>query len=313
MTATVLHLTLPPDLALRDRHRRTGLRLARIEHPALARILDITIVPEGLALTMDLPDDAEPLPADLSAPEVLAVLAPIATGLAHLHDAGYALGALTRRSLHRRSDGTGLIVGWVPGADPADDVAGLADLLAELLPEGSVGSDIVSIMVSGSDPEPTARPTMARMAAVLDLARRSESVARPAPERVMPLAPESPPAVRRPRSEGEALTWRGDPETPAQSSVGSAVSRSPRSHGRHAARSGRRLPLRWLAAAAGVVAVAIVGVGAVGADEAPVDTCQVGSASTAETVESDGVKQTNDANSPRPPAQSQKKSSGRSR
>ena len=173
MTTTVVHVHLPPDLALRDRHRRTCQRMARILHPALAPLREVTIVSAGLALEIDVPEGATLLPSSMSGPEVLAMLAPVAAGLAHLHDAGFASGAVARDCLRRRPDGSGVLIGWQPDAQAHDDVADLADLLAQLLPEGSVGADVVSVMVCGADPDPGARPSMARMAAALDLAARS--------------------------------------------------------------------------------------------------------------------------------------------
>jgi len=316
MTTTILTTTLPPDLALRDQYRRAGQRLARHPHPGIARIVDVVIVPEGLATTVDVPEDATPLPGSLNAAEALALLSSVATALAHLHDAGFALGVLSRDSLRQRPNYSAVIVGWRPGADTASDVEDLAELMAELLPEGSVGSDVVSIMVSGADPDPAARPNMARMAAVLDLASRSLPVDRPA------VAPgQSPLAVRRtpPMAEQEDMVWSSRRVGPTGAACPTRRSSPPGrqratitvapepGRGRHAAdgrRGGSRrlagIRPRWLIAAACAGVVGFLGIGAVGADDATTGTC---------VVESTGA----DATVPPPPAESPKRSSNRSR
>lgn len=199
MTALTITVPLPADLAARDRHRRVLLRRGQLDHPALAGITAVAIVPAGLAIEYDVPADAAALalapdPGGAAVPtrsvrpimdaaQVLALMAPVAAGLAVLHDAGFASGGIAASTVLVRSDGSGVFVGWAPDATCEQDVADVCDLLAELLPEGSVGADVVGVLVAGGDPDPQARPTMARLAAVLDLARRS-----------MPM---SPPAIRR--------------------------------------------------------------------------------------------------------------------
>ncbi len=315
MTTTLLTVTLPPDLALRDRHRRTCQRMSRVEHPALAPVRDVTIVPEGLAVAFDVPDDATALPAAMTGPESLALLAPVAAGLALLHDAGHASGVVARSSLRRRSDGSGVIVGWRPGAEPHDDVADLADLLAELLPEGSVGADVVSVLVSGADPDPAARPSMARMAAALDLAARSHPISAPV---VPSAAPASPLAVRRSAVPIAAAT-SAEPPAVARVAMDEADHRGRRRREsargpRHAASGGGRSSrLRWFAVAAGVAAIAFVGIGAVGADEPATGTCLVESAPAVATSEADASSDAGEASSPPPPARSPKRSKDRSR
>lgn len=302
MTTTVTTVPLPPDLALRDRYRREGQRMARVSHPALAPVVSIAIVSEGLAVTTQIPADATPLPAQVSAPEALAALSSVAAGVAHLHDAGYSIGSLRRDALWRRPDGSGLLAGWHPGADPTSDVADLAELLAELLPAGSVGSDVVSIMVSGADPHADARPSMARMAAVLDLAARSNPVGAVG-------APPSPPAIRRAAipsgiadSHVEVNRPGSDPAEGAPSPR--RQSRSDPGRGRHAAPGSRRVPLRLIVAASGTAGIAFLGMGAVGGSQEPtVSTCVVDSTSTDVGAPS----------SPPPPVRSQKQSSGRSK
>ncbi|MEK9664451.1 MAG: hypothetical protein VW082_07500 [Candidatus Nanopelagicales bacterium] len=302
MTNTVLHVNLPPDLALRDRHRRTCQRMARILHPALAPVREVTIVSAGLALEIDLPEGATALPSSMSGPEVLAMLAPVAAGLAHLHDAGFASGAVARDSLRRRPDGSGVLVGWQPGGEAHDDVADLADLLAQLLPEGSVGADVVSVLVCGADPDPGARPTMARMAAALDLAARSHPVVDGAPSL---RTPTSPLAVRR---SAVPVVESSDTATVEVDEVGRrGRGRRESARGpRHAASSGGRSSRwRWFAVAAGIAAIAFIGVGAVGADEPAIGTCRV------ETAAAEAGA--NAASSPPPPARSQTRSRDRSR
>ncbi len=302
MTTTVLHVNLPPDLALRDRHRRTCQRMARIVHPALAPVREVTIVSAGLALEIDVPEGATLLPSSMSGPEVLAVLAPVAAGLAHLHDAGFASGAVARDSLRRRPDGSGVLVGWQPGGEAHDDVADLADLLAQLLPEGSVGADVVSVLVCGADPDPGARPTMARMAAALDLAARSHPVVDGAPSLSTPT---SPLAVRRsavPVVQASVAATVHVDEAGLRGRGRRESTRGPRHAASSSARSSRS---RWFAVAAGIAAIAVIGVGAVGADESAIGTCRV---ETAPTDAGAGA-----ASFPPPPARSQTRSRDLSR
>ena len=302
MTTTVLHVNLPPDLALRDRHRRTCQRMARIVHPALAPVREVTIVSAGLALEIDVPEGATLLPSSMSGPEVLAVLAPVAAGLAHLHDAGFASGAVARDSLRRRPDGSGVLIGWQPDAQAHDDVADLADLLAQLLPEGSVGADVVSVLVCGADPDPGARPTMARMAAALDLAARSHPVVDGAPSLSTPT---SPLAVRRsavPVVQASVAATVHVDEAGLRGRGRRESTRGPRHAASSSARSSRS---RWFAVAAGIAAIAVIGVGAVGADESAIGTCRV---ETAPTDAGAGA-----ASFPPPPARSQTRSRDLSR
>ena len=302
MTTTVLHVNLPPDLALRDRHRRTCQRMARILHPALAPLREVTIVSAGLALEIDVPEGATLLPSSMSGPEVLAMLAPVAAGLAHLHDAGFASGAVARDCLRRRPDGSGVLIGWQPDAQATDDVADLADLLAQLLPEGSVGADVVSVMVCGADPDPGARPSMARMAAALDLAARSHPVVDGVPSMRTPASPlairrSAVPTISAPPVESSAATPVGVGEAGRRGRDRRESPRGPR----HAASTSRRSSRwRWFAVAAGIAAIAFIGVGAVGADEPAIGTCRV---ETADADDGLGA-----ASSPPPPARSQTRS-----
>lgn len=291
MTQTVLHIPLAPDLALRDRYRRAAQRFARIGHPALAPLHDVVIVPEGLALTFEIPAGATAVADDLTGPEALALLAPVAAALAQAHDAGQSHGCVSRAHLRRLSDGSGLLVSWTPDGRPEDDVADFAELLADVLPEGSMGSDVVAVMISAADPDPAARPSMARIAAVLDLAARSH-----------PPAMVSPPAVRRRQPVEEAMVVE---DRPARRSMRQDRSSRPAGPGRHAARTHRRPPLRWLLASAGIAAIGVLGINAVSADDQTVGTCVVERASA--DADAGAV------NSPPPPAKSPKRSSDRSR
>ena len=183
MTSITTLLSLPPDLVERDRVRRQALRVGAIEHPGLAPLRSADFAGAGLALTWAVPADSHAMD---SGDDAIAVLAPIAAGLALLHDAGVAHGGVTADAVHV-SGGRGLLTGWRPGGSPADDVADLIGLLEAALPSGSVGADVVQLLVAGVDPDPQVRPSMARVASVLDSTSRCAS------------PPISPPAQRRAR------------------------------------------------------------------------------------------------------------------
>lgn len=189
-------IPFPPDIAERDRARRVALRAARVEHPGLAS-LDARIVPGGVSFEYGVPDGTGPLPALPTAEEALAILAPVAAGLALLHDAGLAHGDVRLESLRRTAAGAGVLVGWRPDGEVAGDLEGLVAAAHALLPSGSVGSEVAQALVWAGDPDPSGVPeerrTMARLASVLESARR-RLTARPAGD---PAVPPSPPALRR--------------------------------------------------------------------------------------------------------------------
>lgn len=247
----------PPDIALRDQARRAALRAARVEHPGLAA-LSAHIVPGGVSMEYDVPEGTTALPDALTAAQALDVLAPIAGGLALLHDAGVAHGGVRLDSVRLTPEGAGVLVGWRPDGDVAADLAGLVSICHELLPSGSVGADVAQALVWAADPEPSGVPeerrTMARLAAVLDSARRRQ-------DRGLEVTP-SPPAVRTTRLASVAEPH--DPVPGGASSVRVALAEVPSSpRARHAARSGSATPRwRWVVAAAGTVVVAITAFGA---------------------------------------------------
>jgi hypothetical protein len=285
-TSITTLLTLPPDLVERDRVRRQALRAGAIEHPGLAPLRSADFAGDGLALTWAVPVDSHPMGSN---DDAIAVLAPIAAGLAVLHDAGVAHGGVTADAVHV-SGGRGLITGWRPGGSPADDVAALIGLLDAALPSGSVGADVVHLLVAGVDPDPDVRPSMARVASVLDSASRCAS------------PPVSPPAQRRARFD-DALPPRTAPPVaatvPPSRSVGAPrhdrLTR-PSGSGRHAAprapagwpgRSAKpplsgsfasfvalpRIPWRWGVALGGAAAVALLGMSALGSSGSAQEIC----------------------------------------
>ena len=197
-TSITTLLSLPPDLVERDRVRRQALRVGAIEHPGLAPLRSADFAGAGLALTWAVPADSHAMD---SGDDAIAVLAPIAAGLALLHDAGVAHGGVTADAVHV-SGGRGLLTGWRPGGSPADDVADLIGLLDAALPSGSVGADVVQLLVAGVDPDQQVRPSMARVASVLDSTSRCAS------------PPISPPAQRRARLD-DALPPRTAPPVAA--------------------------------------------------------------------------------------------------
>lgn len=263
-TLTTL-LAIAPDLVERDRVRRQALRVGAVRHEGLASLKEAAFAGEGLALTWEVPLDDEGLCAGDG---VLAALAPIASGLALLHDAGLAHGGVTASSVHVHL-GRGVLSGWRPGGTPEGDVTDLVTLIDAYLPSASVGADVAQILIAGADPDPAVRPSMARIAAVL--ARASDAR----------LPQISPPAHRRARL-GEA-----PPPRPAEPGAVNAAARPPlpgQGRGRHAARRasagtrsssliGMRVPWRWGVAAAGAVAAAFLGFSALGSAGSAQEIC----------------------------------------
>ena len=263
-TLTTL-LAIAPDLVERDRVRRQALRVGAVRHEGLASLKEAAFAGEGLALTWEVPLDDEGLCAGDG---VLAALAPIASGLALLHDAGLAHGGVTASSVHVYL-GRGVLSGWRPGGTPEGDVTDLVTLIDAYLPSASVGADVAQILIAGADPDPAVRPSMARIAAVL--ARASDAR----------LPQISPPAHRRARL-GEA-----PPPRPAEPGAVNAAARPAlpvQGRGRHAARrasagtrsaslSHVRVPWRWGVAVAGAVAAAFLGFSALGSAGSAQEIC----------------------------------------
>jgi hypothetical protein len=258
MTTITTLLALAPDLVERDRIRRQALRVAAVRHEGLAPLREVAFAGEGLALTWELPVTSEGLVADASA---LSALAPVAAGLAQLHDAGLAHGGVSEANVHVQA-GRGVLSGWRPGGCPEGDVAALVAVIDSCLPPASVGAEIAQILIAGSDPDPAARPSMARIAAALDRAA------------VYAAPPISPPAHRRAH-----VVHEGEADTSSLRAVASPAPKSPtdlaphpRGRGRHAASPGPRaatalsirVPWRWGVALAGVAAAAFLGMSALG-------------------------------------------------
>lgn len=272
MTSITTLLSLPPDLVERDRVRRQALRVGAIEHPGLAPLRSADFAGAGLALTWAVPADSHAMGSD---DDAIAVLAPIAAGLALLHDAGVAHGGVTEDAV-LVSGGRGLLTGWRPGGSPAADVAALIGLLDAALPSGSVGADVVQLLVAGVDPDPAVRPSMARVASVLDSASR----------RTPPLI--SPPAQRRARLDEAPPPRTVEPVAAAvpPPRIAEAVrhARLPRRPGRHAAPRALagssassvalpRIPWRWGVALGGAVAVAFIAMSALGSSGSAQEIC----------------------------------------
>lgn len=277
MTTTTITtlLALPPDLVERDRVRRQALRVGAVRHEGLAPLREVAFAGEGLALTWEVPGEREGLVHDDS---VLAALAPVAAGLALLHDAGLAHGGVSEANVHVQA-GRGVLSGWRPGGTPEGDVASLVALFDSSLPSASVGGEIAQILIAGSDPDPAARPSMARIAAALDRAA------------VYVVPPISPPAHRRAR-----VVHEGEADTSSLRAVASPAPKGPtdpvkhpRGRGRHAVSSGPRaatavsirLPWRWGVALAGVAAAAFLGMSALGSAGSAQEICPAVSGSSA--------------------------------
>lgn len=284
-TLTTL-LALAPDLVERDRIRRQALRVGAVRHDGLAPLREAAFAGEGLALTWEIPADADPLSVGIDA---LAALAPVAAGLALLHDAGLAHGGIAHAGIHVR-DGRGVLSGWRPGGSPERDVADLVGVLDACLPPGSVDADVAQVLMAGSDPDAASRPSMARIAATLERASR------------MSVAVLSPPAHRRGRLEEAPITVRestpgratppvrdravrdravGD-RTASDRAASDRAARDPGRRGRHAAHAaparplrlaGVRMPWRWGVAIAGAAAAAFLGFSALGSAGSAQEIC----------------------------------------
>lgn len=281
MTTTTITtlLALPPDLVERDRVRRQALRVGAVRHEGLAPLREVAFAGEGLALTWEVPGEREGLVHDDS---VLAALAPVAAGLALLHDAGLAHGGVSEANVHVQA-GRGVLSGWRPGGTPEGDVAALVALIDSSLPSASVGAEMAQILIAGSDPDPAARPSMARIAAALDRAAVWPGGAAEPPLSGYSAPPISPPAHRRARvvHEGEADTSSLRALASSGSKVATGPMVHPRGRGRHAVSSGPRaatavsirLPWRWGVALAGVAAAAFLGMSALGSAGSAQEIC----------------------------------------
>lgn len=272
-TVTTL-LTLPPDLVARDRVRRQALRAGAVRHEGLAPLREAAFAGEGLALTWEVPAGSEPLTVGEGA---LSALAPIAAGLALLHDAGVAHGGVASGSVHVR-EGRGVLSGWRPEGTLAADVARFIALLDSFLPSASVGAEIAQLMVSGADPDPAVRPSMSRIAAALERAAATAAY------------PISPPAHRRsrfsetpPPRPAELVDAVASPSQAAAPAVASrrAARAGASGSGRHAApagtlsmsRGGIRVPWRWGVALAGTACAAFLGLSMLGSAGSAQEMC----------------------------------------
>ena len=275
-TVAVVHPLLPP----RDAQRRALARASAIRHPGLAEIIEVAEIDTGLQVSFALPFGAQPLPVDLpSSPEALVrLLAPIAAGLALLHDAECVHGAVSIASVYARSDGAGVLAPGSGSGAAADDVHDVAAILRDLLPSHSVGSDLAHLVVVGTDPDPSVRPSMARVAAILDLARR----------RLAP--PTSPLAQRRVGTSPEPLQPAGSPHPAGSATVTRA---------RHAAPAGRprhRLSWRMIASLAGIAVAGVLAIGATRTSDAPL-VCPAPAAATNPTPPAGWLDRSSDRSS----------------
>lgn len=245
----------------RDGHRRALARCTLVRHPGLAEITSVDEADGDLTVTWVAPAESRPLSGEvlhITADQAIRALASVAAGLAQLHDADCVHGAVGIERMWVRPDGSGAIAPGTATGTPAGDVHDFVTLLRELLPSHSVGGDLAHLLVIGSDPDPDARPSMARVAAVLDVARR----------RLAP--PSSPPAQRRAGTCPEPAAWPGETARPSSSAPLSQATPSAKvSRARHAASAGRpsRRP-SWRVTAA-LVGVAIAGVLVIGAARSP--------------------------------------------
>lgn len=303
MTTFTTLIPLPPDLVHRDRVRRQALRAGTIHHEGLAALRDAAFASEGLALTWEIPAGARACDEDMTdAAEILRIMTPIAAGLAVLHDAGLAHGGVSTSAIFH-DHGVGILAGWLPGGDAAQDVRDVVSVLYAWLPSASVGADIAQVLIMGADPDPTVRPTMAKLAAALERAS----------DRALP--PTSPPAHRRARV--------AETQAPPPRPISPPEAAPPRSsRGRHAARrvpagrstgEGRSVPWRWGLAGLGAAMAAFLGFTAVGSAEVMCPAAPVGAyVSPAGSYLKDVVAQIADrpgssgqtSSDPRPPARS---------
>ncbi|MFM8773937.1 MAG: hypothetical protein ACKOFP_08920 [Actinomycetota bacterium] len=189
-----------PVLSPSDSRRRALTRAAVVRHPGLVDITSVREVETGLEVSFCPPAGARQVEVDereWAADDVVRLLAPVAAGLAQLHDADCTHGAVALDRVWVRPDGAGLIAPGIAEGVATDDIRDLVSLMRDLLPAHSVGGDLASLLIMGADPDVSARPSMARVAAILDLARRGGQAAPVglARRRSAPLT--SPPTQRR--------------------------------------------------------------------------------------------------------------------
>lgn len=258
-TTYALHLDPP-----RDARRRALARTSLVRHPGLAEIASVVEADDGLVVTWVAPAVARPFADSITgrtAESVIRAFASVAAGLAQLHDADCVHGAVGIERVWVRPDGSGVLAPGIAAGAPADDVHALVEVMREVLPSHSVGADLAHLLVIGGDPDPDARPSMARVAAVLDLARR----------RLAP--PSSPPAPRRAGTCPEPGVWGDAAATPSASIPLPPPPPSVKaSRARHAAPAGRlhrRPSWRAIAALAGVAVASVLVIGATRGPEAP--------------------------------------------
>ncbi|MFM7211585.1 MAG: hypothetical protein ACKOYQ_06210 [Actinomycetota bacterium] len=281
-----------PVLSPSDSRRRALTRAAVVRHPGLVDITSVREVETGLEVSFCPPAGARQVEVDereWAADDVVRLLAPVAAGLAQLHDADCAHGAVALDRVWVRPDGAGLIAPGIAEGVATDDIRDLVSLMRDLLPAHSVGGDLASLLIMGTDPDVSARPSMARVAAILDLARRggqaapvglARRVGQAAPvglarRRSAPLT--SPPAQRRAGTCPEPVVF---PLTTPSAKV-------PRA--RHAAPAGRlprRPTWRMVAVIAGTVAAGVLLLGAARGSDAPVVCPAASPATTSPTTTS---------------------------
>ena len=268
-TAHVATLRIPVPAPDADRTRREVLRVSAVRHPGLCVVDEVAVTRDGVEVTYAVPDLSRPVsPGEqMEMQDALRLIAPVAAALALLHDAGFVHGGVDIDRLWRRPDGGGVLAPGSGHGDPGDDVRDVALLLQALLPERSVGADIAQALIAGADPDTAVRPSMARMAAILDAAVRRAG------------PPTSPPAHRRVRASA-VLPLAAEPTRPDR---GGAP--APAGRGRHAVAApvGRfsiRPSWRLIAVLVGIGGVAYVGLGAIQGGAAP-DVCPVTSSAVA--------------------------------
>jgi len=275
MTTTTLTtlLTLPPDLVARDRVRRQALRVGAVRHDGLAPLREVAFAGEGLALTWEIPAESARMEVGDAA---LVALAPVAAGLALLHDAGLAHGGITGDCVHVHA-GRGVLSGWRPGGTPEDDVTDLVALLDACLPPASVGAEVATMLIAGSDPDPAARPTMARLAAALErAAAASAALISPPAHRRARLTEAPPPRPVEPRDTRDAA-HRSDP-LPGRGRH--AAPRAP-AGARSLPVAGIRMTWRWGIALGGAALAAFLGLSALGASGSAQEICPAPAEQTA--------------------------------
>lgn len=178
------------------RLQERGARLATVDHPHLARVGPVLVLPDGRVVVLH----EAVVGTDLATVqigrgrwepgEVVTVVVPLAAALAALHDAGLAHGDVAPANVILTGDGRAVLVDVVTGADPFDrgtpgyaapersrgatpagDVHGLGRLGRSLLPDDAAADPalvpLVAILAAAVDPDPALRPTARDLAGEL--------------------------------------------------------------------------------------------------------------------------------------------------